>query len=146
VNIAQVAKDGGTIPEGWAVDERGDGTRVPQAALLGALLAFGGSKGANMALMVEVLSAGLAEAAWSLGSPDFRRGNRSPNAGLTIIAISPPAISPNFGSRLAGQLRRLRHFGVYVPGQRSKVNSNSGSTFVELNNSIFEEISRQLQV
>ena len=43
----------------------------PRAALRGALLAFGGARGANIALMVEVLAAGLAGANWALDAPSF---------------------------------------------------------------------------
>ena len=40
-------------------------------ALAGALLTFGGARGANIALMVEVFAAGLTGANWSLDAPDF---------------------------------------------------------------------------
>lgn len=144
VNLVRAAREGQAIPEGWAVDAHGDGTTDPSAALRGALLAFGGSKGANIALLVEVLSAGLAGASWSLDSPSFLSGDRPPNAGLTVVIISPTAISPDFGSRLANQLRRLEHLGVHIPGRRSKINSESGGLSVVLDRELFEEIRRQL--
>ena len=42
----------------------------------GALLAFGGNRGANVALMVEVLAAGFNGANWSLDAPPFGVGSR----------------------------------------------------------------------
>jgi (2R)-3-sulfolactate dehydrogenase (NADP+) len=55
VNIARLAEQGGLIPDGWAVDERGFATQDPRRAMNGALLPFGGYKGANIALLVELL-------------------------------------------------------------------------------------------
>jgi LDH2 family malate/lactate/ureidoglycolate dehydrogenase len=46
---------GETLPEGVAVDARGEPTRDPAAARQGALLPFGGHKGFGLALMVQAL-------------------------------------------------------------------------------------------
>lgn len=55
VNIVAAATAGRPIPEGWAVDGEGEPTSDANEALAGALLPFGGRKGANVALMVEML-------------------------------------------------------------------------------------------
>ena len=85
VNIRKAADEGREIPEGWALDATGHSTTDPVQAMKGALLAFGGARGANIALMVEVLAAGLSGANWSLDAPFFRRasmpGNRPVRAG-----------------------------------------------------------------
>jgi (2R)-3-sulfolactate dehydrogenase (NADP+) len=91
VGIRQAASDGRPIPEGWALDGSGNPTTDPQAALSGTLLAFGGRRGANIALMVELLAAGLTGANWSARAPAFDAGSESPGAGLLILAISPAA-------------------------------------------------------
>lgn len=49
-------KNGESIPAGWAVDERGMPTTSPEEALKGAILPFGGHKGAALGLMVELLA------------------------------------------------------------------------------------------
>ncbi|MCV6610280.1 MAG: Ldh family oxidoreductase, partial [Amphritea sp.] len=59
VNVRAASEAGEQLPQGWAVDAEGKPTQDPDAALEGALLAFGGYKGTNIALMVEMLSAGL---------------------------------------------------------------------------------------
>jgi (2R)-3-sulfolactate dehydrogenase (NADP+) len=115
VKVVQAAETGAALPEGWAVDAAGDMTTDAQAALGGALLPFGGYKGANIALMVEVLAAGLSGASWSMDAGNFRAGTESPKAGLTIIAISPIA-DERFEPRLTQQLYRLKQSGVHVPG------------------------------
>jgi (2R)-3-sulfolactate dehydrogenase (NADP+) len=119
VKVREAAERGDVLPEGWAIDQAGRPTTDPEAALKGALLAFGGERGANIALMVEVLSAGLTGANWSLDAPSITLGNRSPGTGLVVIAIEPKAFGPGFEDRLATQARRLQTEGVHVPG-RSK--------------------------
>ena len=64
VNIRSAAAQQRSIPDGWAIDETGRGTTDPSAALRGALLPFGGYKGANIALLVEMLAV-LSGANWS---------------------------------------------------------------------------------
>lgn len=116
VNIIKAAESGQSIPAGWAVDSEGKETLSASEALNGALLAFGGARGANIALMVEVLAAGVTGASWSLDSPDFRTGTTSPDSGLLVIAIAPRLLDPDFEQRLARQVQRLAAMGVYVPG------------------------------
>jgi len=48
------------IPEGWAVNKRGQPTTDPQEALAGALLPLGGAKGSGLAIMVDILTGALA--------------------------------------------------------------------------------------
>lgn len=119
VNVARAAQEGRPIPTGWAVDKAGKPTTVAAEAVLGALLPFGGFKGANMALMVEILSAGVAGANWSLDAGHFRQGSRSPGVGLTVLALSPvltAADGADFRQRLAAEVSRLKEMGVHIPG------------------------------
>ena len=118
VSIRQAAREGRPIPEGWALDADGLPTTDPARALGGALLAFGGARGANVALMVEVLAAGLTGANWSLDAASFTQGAESPRAGLFVVAIAPRLIDADFPDRLAVQLARLRQdYGVHIPGR-----------------------------
>jgi (2R)-3-sulfolactate dehydrogenase (NADP+) len=118
VNVRQAAKEGRPIAEGWALDEDGKPTTDAAKAVKGALLAFGGARGANIALMVEVLSAGVTGANWSVDAPSFTTGNESPGTGMLSIAIRPDLLAPDFGERLARHLQRLSsEFGVHIPGR-----------------------------
>ncbi|WP_370682307.1 Ldh family oxidoreductase [Comamonas sp. GB3 AK4-5] len=117
VNVRDAASRGASIPEAWALDASGEPTTDARAALTGMLLAFGGGRGANMALMVEVLAAGATGANWSLDAPSFQDGNASPGVGLFIIAIAPRALAPDLPRRLAAQVQRLQRKGIYVPGR-----------------------------
>jgi (2R)-3-sulfolactate dehydrogenase (NADP+) len=136
VQLRHYAERGETLPNGWAVDADGQPTTDPQAALRGALLAFGGARGANIALMVEVMAAGLAGANWALDAPSFLSGDRSPGAGLLVIAITPALLAPDFQQRLRLQLDRLEKLGVHIPGRRA------AATEIELPETLAAEIER----
>jgi len=116
VNIRQAAERGEMIPEGWAIDEQGQPTQDSNEAIKGALLAFGGARGANIALMVEILAAGTTGANWSLDAPSFQDGSDSPGVGLFIVALNPELLATDFPTRMASQIERLASKGIHVPG------------------------------
>lgn len=120
VNIRLAAEKGESIPEGWAIDHEGKATTDARAALKGALLAFGGPRGANIALMVEVLAAGVTGANWSLDAPSFTDSNHSPGVGIFVVALKPDLLDPLFSSRLKSQIERLREKGIHIPGQNGQ--------------------------
>lgn len=132
VKIARAAAEKTRIPAGWAIDREGVETTDPAEAMLGALLPVGGRKGANIALLVEILSAGLTGAAWSLDAGNFRSGDRCPDTGLTVIAISPGAVEPDFMNRTGEHLRRLEKLGVYIPGSRARREPLDESETIEI--------------
>lgn len=119
VNIVLAAERGEPIPEGWALDAEGAPTVDPAAAMTGVLLPFGGARGGNVALMVEVLAAGLAGANWSLDAPSFLEGDRNPGIGLYVQALDPDALlGGGFAERLADYLARIEgQYGAHIPGR-----------------------------
>jgi (2R)-3-sulfolactate dehydrogenase (NADP+) len=139
VELRRYAERGEALPPGWAVDANGQPTTDPSAALRGALLAFGGARGANIALMVEVLAAGLAGANWALDAPSFTSGDRSPGAGLLVIAITPTLLAPDFRQRLGRQVERLASLGVHIPGRRAP------AAQIELPDTLVAEIERMIE-
>jgi (2R)-3-sulfolactate dehydrogenase (NADP+) len=58
-NILAAKQKGEQIPQGWALDKEGQPTTDPDAALQGTMLPLGDAKGTALALMVELLAAGL---------------------------------------------------------------------------------------
>jgi len=139
VQLRHYAERGEALPAGWAVDHEGEPTTDPQSALRGALLAFGGARGANIALMVEVMAAGLAGANWALDAPSFTSGNRSPGAGLLVIAITPGLLAPDFPQRLRLHLDRLAKLGIHIPGRRAAADE------IELPDALVSDIERASQ-
>ena len=119
--IMVYAKEGKPIPLGWAVDKDGNPTTDPKAALTGSLNAIGGVKGAALALMVEVLCAGLTGAAFSFENDSYFEPGNKPRIGHAILAIDPGALagSDAYFSRLEVMISTmLRDDGVRLPGTR----------------------------
>lgn len=54
--IILAAERGEPIPEGWAIDKRGNPTTDAQEALRGSVLPFGGPKGYAISLMIDIVS------------------------------------------------------------------------------------------
>jgi (2R)-3-sulfolactate dehydrogenase (NADP+) len=101
VTLAARAAAGQTIPEGWAFDAEGRPTQDGQAALKGSMAPFGGVKGANIALLVEILAAVLAGSSLSIDvAPYANAEGAPPNVGQTFIAIDPAAFAAGFHDRL----------------------------------------------
>jgi LDH2 family malate/lactate/ureidoglycolate dehydrogenase len=125
VNIVKAANAGEQIPVGWAVDADGNDAIDPCKALTGAMLPFGGPKGGNVALMVELLAAGLQGGAWSLDIPSFTSGDQLATANLTIIAIAREDADGSDLQSVTSQIERLRSLGVYIPGLRGPERSDA---------------------
>ncbi|OWV81813.1 malate dehydrogenase [Rhizobium sp. R634] len=142
VNIVAAAAEGRSIPEGWAVDEAGKDTQDAAKALGGALLPFGGRKGANVALMVEMLSAGLSGGPWSLDTPSFREGSASPAVGLTVVAMMPGRTDGGLIERARRQAGRLQERGVFVPGVSGIDHPRPASEMLKVPRSVFEAVTR----
>lgn len=121
VNVRNAAERNETIPEGWAVDQNGKPTTDAREAVKGLLVAFGGARGANIAMMMEVLAAGVTGANWSMDAPSFAEGSESPGIGLFLVALKPEIFSADFPARLSTQLARLADMGVRIPGSHIKV-------------------------
>lgn len=118
VNIRAAAARGAPIPAEWAIDKHGHPTTDATAALDGAMVAFGGARGANLALLVEILAAGVGNARWSVDAAPFDRGDECPATGLSVIAIHAEVAAPGFADRIGHYLDRLAgEFRVHVPGR-----------------------------
>lgn len=119
VNIRKAAETGQPLEPGLALDAEGQPTQDASAALAGMLLPFGGARGSNLALMVEVLAAGLSGARWSHEAPSMFAGAGCPGTGLFVLAIRPDLVDTDFAQTLAEQTRILgQDKGLYLPGAR----------------------------
>ena len=107
VTVRDAALRGEQIPATWAVDREGEPTTSAAAGLEGALLPFGGYKGGNVALLVELLAT-LAGGRFSSDAAPFDRGAESPSIGVVVVAVSTDLLDPGYGARLAAQLERWR--------------------------------------
>lgn len=132
--IMVAAKEGRSIPEGWALDSDGRPTTDPKAALDGAMLAMGGAKGAALALVVEILCVALGGAAFAFEADSFfAPSSNAPRLGHAILAIDPGALAGNdaFLDRIEVLVSAmLGDEGVRLPGMRrdnlTKIAINQG--------------------
>jgi len=120
--ILTAAQKGEPIPADWAVDADGKPTTDAAAALKGALLPIGGSKGAALALMVEVLAAAVTGAHFGYeASSFFDAEGPPPGVGQLLIAIDPGAFAGRdlFADRIALLARTIEGDGsARLPGSR----------------------------
>ena len=104
-NILAAKQKGERIPEGWALDARGKPTTDPDAALRGTMLPFGDAKGTVLALMVELLAAGLTGANFAAEASSFLDAEGAPPAtGQLIVAFDLAALG---GEAAAARFTRL---------------------------------------
>lgn len=117
--IVTAARQGQSIPAGWALDGYGQPTTDPVAALQGSMLPIAGSKGAALALIVELMAAGIAGAhfGWEASSVLDDKG-AAPDLGQTIIAIDVQRVSgAAFAHRAAALLQAFdEEPGARLPG------------------------------
>jgi (2R)-3-sulfolactate dehydrogenase (NADP+) len=123
--VMVAAKKGEPIPAGWALDAQGQPTTDAKAALDGSMLPVGAatsSKGAMLALMVELLVTALIGAQFGFEASSFfvDDGNR-PRIGQTFIVVDPGALagSQAYLDRVEVLVAEmLRDDGVRLPGAR----------------------------
>lgn len=93
-NILAAKQKGEPIPEGWALDAEGHPTTDADAALKGTMVPLGDAKGTVLALMVELLAAGLTGANFAAEASSFLDAEGPPPAtGQLIIAFDPIAFA-----------------------------------------------------
>ena len=119
--LLAAAQKGEAIPEGWALDPEGRPTTDAKAGLAGTMVPMGEAKGTALAFMVEVLSAAVNAATFSMDAPSFFDGEGAPPAiGHTIIAINPGVLAgPGYLDHLARLVEGIEsQEGARLPGTR----------------------------
>lgn len=83
-------RDGKPVPIGVGIDKSGNPTTDPAAVLEGAQLPFGGYKGSNIALMVELLAGGLIGSVFSVEAGALDNGDGGPPVGGEVVIAMDP--------------------------------------------------------
>lgn len=115
------AAAGEALEPGVAVDQAGKPTTDPKVALdEGAILAFGGHKGAAISLLVELLGAVLTGSSLSKDAGMFAgRSGKRPDVGQFFIALDPAGVAGDgFEGRLSTLGRAIADAGGRLPGAR----------------------------
>jgi (2R)-3-sulfolactate dehydrogenase (NADP+) len=121
--IMAAKQKGVDIPPDWAFDRNGRPTTDPTEALDGTMMPLGEAKGAALALMVEILAAGLTGANYSFEATSlFDDHGHPPALGQMIIAINPKATGGGgVASRLAMLAAQITSDpDVRLPGRRGQ--------------------------
>ena len=119
INVA--AQTGEAIPSGWALDAAGNPTTDAREAMAGTMAPIGDAKGAQLALMVEILAGALSASCFGFESSSyFTAEGPPPRAGQFLLALDPgPFSGGRFGARLEDLLAAIEEQpGTRLPGQR----------------------------
>ncbi len=105
VNIMEAAASGTPIPPDWAFDSEGRPTTDAAAGLAGSIAPVGGAKGYGLALIVELLAAGVTGSNWSFQTSSLTDNDGGPpDIGQLFIAINPAKLG---GSTWTARLEEL---------------------------------------
>ncbi|MGQ3293025.1 MAG: Ldh family oxidoreductase, partial [Shinella sp.] len=140
VAVIEAHRRGEVLPVGWALDRDGNPTTSAEAAMDGSLTAIGGYKGVGLALMVDLLSAGLSGAHFSHEASSFGDCEGGPpRTGQCILAISPERLGiADFAARSESLLTALTHEpGTRVPGARRLTARQENAARIEVDRDIW---------
>ena len=139
------ARDGHELPPGVGLGPDGQPSRDPEQVLKGVLLPFGGYKGSTIAMMVELLSAGLIGEGFSFEAARYdTKDGGPPRGGEFMLALDPN----RFGDADGWQAHAEGFFagltaldGVRLPGDRRYANrARAPEDGVEIPESLHEKI------
>jgi (2R)-3-sulfolactate dehydrogenase (NADP+) len=131
-----------SIPEGWALDINGKPTTDAKAALAGTMVPLGDAKGTALALMVELLAAGLTGANFAGEASSFLDADGAPpGTGQLIIAIDASAFG-NALPRFAAMAQAIEEQqGARLPGARRMASRKKAQTEgLQISDSLLAEI------
>lgn len=125
--IRQAALEGKSIPEGWALDERGRPTTDTEEALKGSVLPIAGPKGYGLALIVDVLSGVLTGSFFADKISSVHESEEgTPRVGHFVQAIHIESFMPlrEFKDRMKELTEKVRKAPfaegvskIYLPGE-----------------------------
>ena len=141
--VQVAARDGHKVPYGTGLNKDGEKTDNPsEIANGGVLLTFGDYKGSAIAMMIELLAAGLVGDLFSFEAKEEDNNDGGPaRGGEFIMALSPELIAGQnwneHAEKFFDQMKSLE--GVRLPGERrhkNRLDTGSRSINAELVNKI----------
>jgi len=124
-DVQIAARDGRDVPMGTGLDADGNLTTDPAAIAKGVLLPFGGYKGSAIALMVELLAAGMTGEQFSFEARATDNGDGGPpRGGEMVIGMAPEIIAGDgWQTHVEGFVEKLTALdGIRLPGERRHKN------------------------
>jgi (2R)-3-sulfolactate dehydrogenase (NADP+) len=144
--IMLAAERGQSIPEGWALDDEGRPTTDAAAALKGTMMPLGGAKGAALALMVELLAAGLTRANFGhQASSFFDAKGPPPRVGQLLLLFDPAAFGGDaMLKHCEDLLTAIADQSVRLPGERrQKIRARLEAEGITLPRALFDDLERR---
>ena len=148
--VQVAARDGHKVPYGTGLNKEGEKTDDPsQIANGGVLLTFGDYKGSAIAMMIELLAAGLVGDLFSFEAKEEDNNDGGPaRGGEFIMALSPELIAgKNWNEHAEKFFEQMKSLdGVRLPGERRHKNRenkgprNINSELVTKINNLLTEI------
>jgi (2R)-3-sulfolactate dehydrogenase (NADP+) len=142
-NVVTAKQRGEKLPLGWALDDKGRATTDPDAALHGTMLPMGDAKGVALALMVELMAAGMIGANYAKEASSYLDAEGPPSGtGQLIIAFDPEA----FGTHAIGRFNMLAvaiesQQGARLPGERRlALRAKAKAEGLVISEKLFQEI------
>ncbi len=117
--VMKHAREGKSIPEGWALDPEGHQTTDPDVGLKGSMAPSGGYKGVGVALLVETMAGALTGANLGIhASPFSGTKGGPPGTGQFFLAIDPGASAGSAFATRIDDLTAAIHGqdGAHLPG------------------------------
>ena len=145
--IQIAARDGHKVPVTAGLGPDGEQTTDPAAVLKGVQLPFGGYKGAAIAMMVELMCAGLTGERFSFEAAEADNNDGGPpRGGEFIMAIDPAAFGhdEDWLAHSEGFFDRLLALeGTRLPGARRHNNrAKTPGQGIDIPRSLFETIAK----
>ncbi|WP_457302248.1 Ldh family oxidoreductase [Phyllobacterium sp. P5_D12] len=145
VAVIDAYNRGVALPDGWAIDADGVPTNDAAAAMGGSLLPIGGYKGFGLALVVDILAAGLTRSHWSFEASSFGDCEGGPpRTGQLIIALDPKVFAgAGFAARLELMLSAAQEApAVRLPGDRRIETRRKHGTAIQVPATVVETVER----
>jgi (2R)-3-sulfolactate dehydrogenase (NADP+) len=142
-NVMTAKQRGEKIPEGWALDHDGKPTTDPDAALRGTMVPMGDAKGTALALMVELLAAGLTGAQFAAEASSYLDAEGPPpGTGQMILAFDPAAFGGDAVARFGVLATSIEtQAGARLPGtRRLKTREKAAADGVTVSDALMKEI------
>jgi (2R)-3-sulfolactate dehydrogenase (NADP+) len=142
-NVMTAKQRGEKIPEGWALDASGRPTTDPDAALRGTMLPMGDAKGTALALMVELLAAGLTGSNFAAEASSYLDAEGPPSGtGQLIVAFDPAAFGGHALPRFAALAQSIEsQAGARLPGtRRLKAREKAKAEGLTISDALMKEI------
>jgi len=150
-NIILAAKEGRSIPEGWAIDKEGKPTTDAKAALQGAVLPVGGAKGYALALAVEIMSGIISGSAFGTHVGRIYDDALDPaNVGHSFFAMDISRLMPvvEYTQRISDMIEEIKDIPkgekveeIRIPGDRRRsIAEERNKNGIPINDGLLQEL------